>query len=246
MATQKNNWLLPAGIGAGLLLLLTSTNSNAQGTSNPIEQLNDNIDFSKITSSGTRGLRNNNPGNIRKSSDVFQGEIVPSTDPAFKQFIDKAHGYRAIFRIINTYISNGYDTISKIINRWAPAADNNNPTAYINFIVNKTGIGPNTKLTYRNDDGIDNIINIVKQISHVENGVPAIPAEVTDGYNLFKSSTSSLAAANPFKLIPLQSLVKATEKRWCPPCYVATADNKSCVFNDANYYCNLRKTGGLI
>ena len=33
-----------------------------------------------------RGLRNCNPGNIRKSADVFQGEIVPSGDSDFKQF----------------------------------------------------------------------------------------------------------------------------------------------------------------
>lgn len=34
----------------------------------------------------TRGLRNNNPGNIRINTDVFQGEITPSKDKSFKQF----------------------------------------------------------------------------------------------------------------------------------------------------------------
>ena len=32
-----------------------------------------------------RGLRNNNPGNIRINDDLFQGEIRPSKDKSFKQ-----------------------------------------------------------------------------------------------------------------------------------------------------------------
>lgn len=47
-----------------------------------------------------RGLRNNNPGNIRRNSDVFQGEIRPSKDKSFKQFETMPYGYRAIFRIL--------------------------------------------------------------------------------------------------------------------------------------------------
>ena len=39
-----------------------------------------------------RGLRNNNPGNIRRNSDVFQGEVNPSRDQQFKQFKTMAYG----------------------------------------------------------------------------------------------------------------------------------------------------------
>ena len=46
-------------------------------------------------SSLPRGLRNNNPGNIRKNSDVFQGEKT-SSDREFKQFKSMAYGYRAL------------------------------------------------------------------------------------------------------------------------------------------------------
>ena len=42
-----------------------------------------------------RGLRNNNPGNIRNSSTVWVGEITPSKDKSFKQFKSMAYGYRA-------------------------------------------------------------------------------------------------------------------------------------------------------
>lgn len=50
----------------------------------------------------TRGLRNNNPLNIRKSSTRYQGEVA-GTDPAFKTFKTMAWGYRAAFAILKTY-----------------------------------------------------------------------------------------------------------------------------------------------
>lgn len=39
-----------------------------------------------MTQPTPRGLRNNNPGNIRLSSTKYQGEVQPSQDTAFKQF----------------------------------------------------------------------------------------------------------------------------------------------------------------
>ena len=77
-----------------------------------------------------RGLRNNNPGNIRRNSDVFQGEKT-SSDKEFKQFKSMAYGYRAIFKILSNYYRNyKLDTIRKIIGRWAPENENNT-NAYI-------------------------------------------------------------------------------------------------------------------
>ena len=67
-----------------------------------------------------RGLANNNPLNIRKSTDVFQGE-KKSTDSEFKQFESMAYGYRAAFRILyNYYHKYSLNTIEKMIGRWAP------------------------------------------------------------------------------------------------------------------------------
>lgn len=36
--------------------------------------------------SQARGYLNNNPGNIEKNNDKFQGEVLPSRDKRFKQF----------------------------------------------------------------------------------------------------------------------------------------------------------------
>ena len=86
-----------------------------------------------------RGLRNNNPGNIKRNSDVFQGEKT-SSDKEFKQFKSMAYGYRAIFKILSNYYRNyKLDTIRKIIGRWAPENENNT-NAYIKAVSDYAGI----------------------------------------------------------------------------------------------------------
>jgi hypothetical protein len=82
-----------------------------------------------------RGLRNNNPLNIRHSADRFRGEIA-GTDKSFKTFSSLAYGYRAAFVILGTYLSQGCNTIEKIISRWAPPAENDTES-YISDNVGK-------------------------------------------------------------------------------------------------------------
>ena len=58
-----------------------------------------------------RGIRNNNPLNIRRNGDHFQGEVVPGSDREFKQFTSMAYGYRAAFVILGTYLANGRNNL---------------------------------------------------------------------------------------------------------------------------------------
>lgn len=89
----------------------------------------------------TRGLRNNNPGNIRKTSNAWSGKIPHSqnTDGAFEQFHDVRWGIRAIMIDLRSKINQGNNTIAKIITKYAPASENNTVN-YINSVVNWTGI----------------------------------------------------------------------------------------------------------
>ena len=53
-----------------------------------------------------RGLRNNNPGNIRNSDATdWKGEVKPSQkkDNAFEEFGTMAHGYRALIKLLQNY-----------------------------------------------------------------------------------------------------------------------------------------------
>ena len=79
----------------------------------------------------SRGIRNNNPGNIRRSNDPWQGLSEVQTDKDFFQFKSMAFGIRAIAKTLITY-QDKYDirTIRKMVERYAPAADNNDTVDY--------------------------------------------------------------------------------------------------------------------
>ena len=131
----------------------------------------------------TRGLKNNNPGNIVLDGRVWLGEVVPSSDKRFKQFKTRAYGYRAIFVHLATYIRKGYNTIEKIITRWAPAFENRT-ASYIAHVAAIVGI-PKDQIISVSDHVV--LIEITKAISKIENGVPAIEVEVMDGFNLWRA-----------------------------------------------------------
>ncbi|WP_270633496.1 structural protein P5 [Parabacteroides goldsteinii] len=127
-----------------------------------------------------RGLRNNNPGNIRRNSDVFQGEINPSRDKEFKQFKNMAYGYRAMYKILSNYY-NKYrlNTIRKMISRWAPENENNT-AAYVSLVSSYSGIGPDDLISFDREQ----MIRIVAGMSRVENGIETIMSDVIAGWNL--------------------------------------------------------------
>lgn len=128
-----------------------------------------------------RGILNNNPCNIRKSTDKFQGEVQPSQDKDFKQFETMAYGYRAAFRVIRTYINNyKCDTIRKIISRWAPKSENYTEN-YIRVVSERSGI-PENDIVY--PDNREMMVRIVAAMSYVENGREAVMSDVIRGWEL--------------------------------------------------------------
>lgn len=128
-----------------------------------------------------RGLRNNNPGNIRINGDLFQGEICPSKDRSFKQFNTMAYGYRAMFRILSNYYKNyKLDTIRKMIGRWAPENENDTD-AYIKAVSDYAGILADDPI---NINDREQMIRIVAGMSRVENGREAEMPDVIAGWNL--------------------------------------------------------------
>ena len=127
----------------------------------------------------SRGLRNNNPLNIRHSADVFRGQIK-GKDKAFKTFSTMCYGYRAAFITLTTYLLRGWNTIEKIVTHWAPPTENDTES-YIAKVEKWSGIPRNKELTAR--DGADYIL-IVAAMSFVENGKNADISAVKAGFNL--------------------------------------------------------------
>lgn len=135
----------------------------------------------------TRGLRNNNPGNIRHSSTCWQGEVVSNEgvdggDIEFKTFVSMAYGYRAMFKLLNTYSSKREcRTLRAMIMRWAPPTENNTE-AYIAAVCLWTSLTAESLVDVTNHA---TMVALVSAISRMENGVAARGEDVEAGWQLY-------------------------------------------------------------
>ena len=84
-----------------------------------------------------RGIRNNNPGNIRKNpATKWQGLAAVQQDKEFCTFETMAHGIRAMARLlINYQDKKDAHTVKQIIGFYAPPSENHTQ-AYINAVCN--------------------------------------------------------------------------------------------------------------
>jgi len=90
-----------------------------------------------------RNIRNNNPLNIRRSKDKWQGLAAKQSDSSFFKFESMEMGWRAAFVILTKTYYHKYHlfTIRKIISRWAPPAENDTE-GYVKRVSDLTGIDP--------------------------------------------------------------------------------------------------------
>ena len=94
-----------------------------------------------------RGIRNNNPLNLRRSKDKWKGMKALQSDAQFVQFESLEWGWRAAFYLLTRTYYHKYRlyTIRAIVTKWAPAIENNTK-AYINNVSRLTGIDPDEPL----------------------------------------------------------------------------------------------------
>ncbi len=92
-----------------------------------------------------RGIRNNNPGNI-KSGQFANQHGATGTDGDFATFASMQDGIRASIALLHSYASRGYDTIRSIVSRWAPGNENNT-AAYIADVTKRLGISADQHLS---------------------------------------------------------------------------------------------------
>lgn len=131
-----------------------------------------------------RGLRNNNPLNIRRTANLWQGLSKEQNDPDFFQFESLAWGYRAAFVVLRTYRNRyGINTVERIVRRWAPEKDGNDTEYYIRKVTVLTGL-ERTQIV--DDQDPRTMMNLVAAMSRVENGVPARQVEVCKGWKLYQ------------------------------------------------------------
>ena len=99
-----------------------------------------------------RGIRNNNPLNIRRGKDQWNGLRAQQTDVSFCQFESLEYGWRAAFYLLTRTYYHKYRlyTIRMIINKWAPPNENQT-SKYIENVCRLTGIGPDDPIGIPSD-----------------------------------------------------------------------------------------------
>lgn len=118
-----------------------------------------------------RGIRNNNPLNIRKGCS-WKGERPNQTDKQFEQFISIEWGIRAAFKLLRNHIS-GFkgtrpkmNTYRKIITMWAPPSENATEE-YINYVCRQCQAQPSDII---DPDNRKQMVWLAREMAFVECG----------------------------------------------------------------------------
>lgn len=137
-----------------------------------------------------RGLRNNNPFNIKKSHFKWVGKKSQSSDPVFEQFDNMYYGLRAGMKLLVYYVNKGFNTPRKIIYRFAPESENKSEL-YLDFVCHSRGvwINPDVPIT-----SIEVLCNLASNMIIFENGInlntltniKAQPCDLFDLCNFYK------------------------------------------------------------
>jgi hypothetical protein len=157
----------------------------------------------------SRGIRNNNPLNIRRSADRWEGARARQTDRSFVQFESMAFGYRAAWKILERYWQHFKEqrqpfTVGNIIARWAPPSENDTE-AYVRTVLRLTSLGGNEHLP-RAFMGymLDKLASLLAAMTVMESGIAYDEVDqdaIWHGYDL----------AFPGKRITRAGYVRSTE-----------------------------------
>ena len=139
----------------------------------------------EVKKKAPRGIRNNNPLNIRKGSS-WKGERPKQSDPKFEEFISMEWGIRAAFRLMRNHIT-GFkgsrprmNTIRKLVAVWAPPSENATDR-YVRLVCEKTGYNESTVI---DPDSQTMMVKIARSMAFVECGVWIDEDKFVSAWNL--------------------------------------------------------------
>ena len=139
-----------------------------------------------------RGIRNNNPLNIRHSADRWLGAREEQTDKSFVQFESMAYGYRAVWKTLQSYYNRFCGqgkpfNVQHIISRWAPPSENDTE-GYIRSVLSLSGLGGKENLLPpSNVDGYGRLSSLIAAMTCMECGIPLAQVDteaICRGYRL--------------------------------------------------------------
>lgn len=127
----------------------------------------------------TRGVRNNNPLNIRIGNS-WLGETECNTDGVFEQYTSMSYGLRAAFCLMRRYIVRyRIDTIAGIVSRWAPE-EPKLLQMYIDYVSTSAQIAADKQIGWDSCD----VLAIVKAMSYYESHYVPTADELIQAYKL--------------------------------------------------------------
>lgn len=119
----------------------------------------------------TRGMRNNNPGNLEFAGQ--RGAVRENGEGRFAKFGTLSEGVAALGRQLQLYGSRGINTLRKVIETWAPRYNKktgkieNDTEGYIARMREMTGFGENQRINLQDASTLGLLI---RGITTVENG----------------------------------------------------------------------------
>lgn len=150
-----------------------------------------------------RGLVNNNPGNIRPTSQAWQGQVGidkgPKEAAGFVQFSSPEAGIRAMTMNLLSYNQQGINTVQGIISRWAPPSDNNATGTYIRDVAQSLGVKPTDVINVQDPAVMKQLVTAIIQ---KENGKQPYDMRTIDngialGFNKDTPLTAVASATPP-------------------------------------------------
>ncbi len=129
-----------------------------------------------------RGIRNNNPGNVKRSGSAWLGKVpsAQNTDATFEQFTAPVYGIRVIAYLLLKYQRDkGKRTIRALISEpggWAPSNTDNNPAGYATAIARAVNLRETDTVDLFASDAL--LTGITTAIIKFENGQQPYSAEV--------------------------------------------------------------------
>jgi hypothetical protein len=162
-----------------------------------------------LNSHAVRGLRNNSPGNLKRSKNAWQGKVPypQSKDQTFEQFNDLKSGIRAMLKDLIHDINKGKNTVHALISEYAPASENNTK-AYIKNVCATLGIQPMDKLTKINSAFMLQLVRSILKVELGNSHVDVTDSDILEAIaNLGQVSTEKLQVVADFN--PLKKLMPA-------------------------------------
>lgn len=120
-----------------------------------------------------RGLRNNNPLNIRWTLGTRPWQGQKGHDGQFVIFETMEDGYRAAFRVLDSYNKkHNIYSVREIIYRWAPPQDHNATRAYIERVCKEACLKEMDQIVVDSwiEESRDDAMWLIWAMAKVENG----------------------------------------------------------------------------